>query len=174
MVDRIKQILEFYNLSPALFAEQIGINRSNLTHLFSGRNQPSLDLAKKILHCYPDIKTEWLIMGVGEMFRNNIDKELQIQIQNERSGNTENLERDLFSSVPVSGKKITAGESRIAEKKEIADQICDSREVEEKTTQTINKHVENEPLLPYPTPQIHKIVFFYSDNSFEIYHSTKK
>jgi transcriptional regulator with XRE-family HTH domain len=170
MVDRIKQILEFYNLSPALFAEQIGINRSNLTHLFSGRNQPSLDLAKKILHCYPDIKTEWLIMGVGEMFRNNEDKELQMQIQNERRGHTEISERDLFSPVHISGKIITHGESGIAEKKEMTDPICDSREVEEKATPSVSKHIENELLLPNSTPNIHKIVFFYSDNSFEVYH----
>lgn len=68
MVERIKQIIEKLQLSHTQFAETIGINRSNLTHLFSGRNQPSLDLMRKILVAYPQIKTEWLIMGVGEMF----------------------------------------------------------------------------------------------------------
>ena len=35
----------------------------------TGRNQPSLDVARKILAKYPEISTEWLIMGMGEMLR---------------------------------------------------------------------------------------------------------
>lgn len=69
MVDRIKQVMEYYDETPAGFAEKLGINRSNLTHLFSGRNQPSLDFAKKVLKAYPEISTEWLIMGVGLMIK---------------------------------------------------------------------------------------------------------
>ena len=70
MVDRIKQVMEYYKETPAGFSEAIGISRSNLAHLFSGRNQPSLDCAKKVLNAYPEISTEWLIMGVGPMIKN--------------------------------------------------------------------------------------------------------
>jgi transcriptional regulator with XRE-family HTH domain len=174
MVERIKQIMEYYKLAPASFAEQIGINRSNLTHLFSGRNQPSLDLAKKILHYYPDIKTEWLIMGVGNMFRNNEEKELQIQSQNEKRQYIEESEADLFSNVPSTANNITHGESHTVEKNKNDVQIYDSREVEEENTPIVTKHIENEPLLPYPSTQVTKIVFFYSDNSFEVFHPNKK
>lgn len=69
MVDRIKQVMEHYEETPAEFAEKIGVNRSNLTHLFSGRNQPSLDFAKKVLLAFPEVSTEWLIMGVGNMIK---------------------------------------------------------------------------------------------------------
>ena len=48
MVDRIKHVMEYYEETPAGFAEKVGVNRSNLTHLFTGRNQPSLDFAKKV------------------------------------------------------------------------------------------------------------------------------
>ena len=56
-------------MSPSAFADTIGISRSGMTHLLTGRNQPSLDVAKKILVKYPEVSTEWLIMGMGEMFR---------------------------------------------------------------------------------------------------------
>ena len=69
MVDRIKQVMEYYEETPAGFAEKIGVNRSNITHLFSGRNQPSLDFAKKVLTAFPEVSTEWLIMGVGKMIK---------------------------------------------------------------------------------------------------------
>ena len=69
MIDRIKQVIEYVQLSPSAFADTIGISRSGMTHLLTGRNQPSLDVAKKILVKYPEISTEWLIMGMGDMFR---------------------------------------------------------------------------------------------------------
>lgn len=67
MVDRIKQIMDYKQMSIAAFSDKINVNRSSMTHIFNGRNQPSLDIAKKILNAFPDISTEWLIMGVGKM-----------------------------------------------------------------------------------------------------------
>lgn len=93
MIERIKLIIEKLQLSQSQFAETIGINRSNLTHLFSGRNQPSLDLMKKILVAYPQIKTEWLIMGVGDMFTNE-------QYIPSSTVQKEAVNLDLFSSIP--------------------------------------------------------------------------
>jgi transcriptional regulator with XRE-family HTH domain len=177
MVDRIKQIMEFYELTPASFAEQIGINRSNLTHLFSGRNQPSLDLAKKILHYYPEIKTEWLIMGVGEMLRNNEDRELGEKIQNEKNRHTGFSEPDLFNSYSAPTPKIiTPPESFIPTLHQEKEQIIDSREVETtpEPPQTIadtqiSKKTEPTPPCPVEKPKVTQIVFFYSDQSFEVF-----
>jgi len=175
MVDRIKQIIEFYKLSPASFAEQIGINRSNLTHLFSGRNQPSLELVKKILTCFPEVKTEWLIMGVGEMLRNSNDKELEAKIQNGKKRQSEYSELDLFENLPTQNdtlKMNTAGETDIHKKNEIVGEIFNSREVKNEAPQSVLPHEKDSPL-PTPIISVIKIVFFYSDNSFEIFHSNR-
>lgn len=100
MVDRIKQIMEYKQLTPAVFAEQLEISRSNLTHLFSGRNQPSLALAKKILETYPDINTEWLIMGVGKMVNTDLLPTDTPSVNVETPATTANpAELDLFSSL---------------------------------------------------------------------------
>ena len=69
MVDRIKKVIEYSQLSSSAFADTIGISRSGLAHLLTGRNQPSLDVARKVLAQFPEISTEWLIMGMGDMFR---------------------------------------------------------------------------------------------------------
>lgn len=71
MIDRIRKTIEYSQLSASAFADAIGISRSGLTHLLTGRNQPSLDVARKILAQYPEISTEWLIMGMGDMFRSD-------------------------------------------------------------------------------------------------------
>jgi DNA-binding XRE family transcriptional regulator len=69
MIERIREIIDYSQLSTTAFADTIGISRSGLTHLLTGRNQPSLDVARKILAKFPEISTEWLIMGMGEMMR---------------------------------------------------------------------------------------------------------
>ncbi len=56
-------------MSTSAFADKIDISRSSLAHIFAGRNQPSLDVAKKILVAFPEISTEWLIMGMGNMLQ---------------------------------------------------------------------------------------------------------
>ena len=60
---RLKQYIEEKDLSPIEFSEQVGIQRSSLSHLYSGRNKPSIDLLLKIKNQFPDINLEWLITG---------------------------------------------------------------------------------------------------------------
>ena len=170
MVERIKRILEYYQLSPASFAEQIGINRSNVTHLFTGRNQPSLELAKKILHAYPEIKTEWLIMGVGEMLRTDEDKELIIKSQNERKQQKESAEPNLFSIFPAQSNIDTLHSKEIGiieEKNAPAIPVKKEESFDTEVTIEEKKVLESSPI---SNLTLKKIVFFYSDNSFEVFH----
>lgn len=60
---RLKQILDSKGLNAIEFSEQVGIQRSSLSHLFSGRNKPSIDLLMKIKRQFPDTDLEWLISG---------------------------------------------------------------------------------------------------------------
>lgn len=55
--------MNLYNVSAAQFAETIGVPRSTISHILSGRNKPSLDLIMKILSTYPKVNAEWLITG---------------------------------------------------------------------------------------------------------------
>jgi transcriptional regulator with XRE-family HTH domain len=63
MTDRFRILLEQLQLSPSGFADKIGIQRSSVSHIFSGRNKPSIDFLEKILNVYPDIDVNWLITG---------------------------------------------------------------------------------------------------------------
>jgi transcriptional regulator with XRE-family HTH domain len=45
------------------FADKIGVQRSSLSHLLSGRNKPSLDFILKILDVFPDVDLYWMING---------------------------------------------------------------------------------------------------------------
>ena len=55
------------NLTATQFSEEIGIQRSSLSHVLSGRNKPSLDFMLKIKSRFPDTNLDWLLLGTGEM-----------------------------------------------------------------------------------------------------------
>ena len=61
--NRLLEILETKNLSASQFAEKIGVQRSSVSHILSGRNKPSLDFIIKINSVFNDISLEWLING---------------------------------------------------------------------------------------------------------------
>jgi transcriptional regulator with XRE-family HTH domain len=65
MIERILEILKNKNLTPAQFADMIGVQRSSISHLISGRNKPSLEFIQKILKTFPDINSEWILSGTG-------------------------------------------------------------------------------------------------------------
>ncbi len=65
MVDRIQKIIQLKKLTSSKFADQVGVPRSTISHILSGRNNPSLEFLQKILDTFPDINTEWLVRGEG-------------------------------------------------------------------------------------------------------------
>ena len=67
MKDRIASIMQKEGLTNAEFAEKIGISTSSLSHIFGGRNKPSLEVVMRIHKAYPKININWLLYGEGEM-----------------------------------------------------------------------------------------------------------
>lgn len=59
--DKIKQILVDKSISPSHFADEIGVQRSSVSHILAGRNKPSLDIVQKIIRRYPDLGMEWIM-----------------------------------------------------------------------------------------------------------------
>lgn len=59
--DKIKLIIGERNLTPSHFADEIGVQRSSISHILSGRNRPSLELVQKIITRFPDLTYEWLL-----------------------------------------------------------------------------------------------------------------
>ncbi len=66
MVERILALMKDKNLTPSQFADEIGIQRSGMSHLISGRNKPSLEFIMKVLQRFPDVKPEFLLYGTSE------------------------------------------------------------------------------------------------------------
>ena len=61
------KVMETEGYSQAQFAAEIGIQRAAMSHIISGRNNPSLDVLLKILRRFPSVSTDWLLFGNGPM-----------------------------------------------------------------------------------------------------------
>ncbi|WP_111682667.1 helix-turn-helix domain-containing protein [Winogradskyella tangerina] len=62
---RLQKVIDFYDETASSFAEKIGVQRSSISHILSGRNKPSLDFVMKVLHSYPEVELYWLLNGKG-------------------------------------------------------------------------------------------------------------
>ena len=90
--ERLQKIIDFYGETASSFAEKIGVQRSSISHILSGRNKPSLDFVMKVLHSYPEVELYWLMNGKGnfpsqpkisESPNSNMEKEMsKLQIPN--------------------------------------------------------------------------------------------
>jgi transcriptional regulator with XRE-family HTH domain len=143
-IKRLEIILEFYSLNASSFADQIGVQRSSLSHLLSGRNKPSLDFILKIIEVYPDVDLYWILNGKGT-FPSTVTMQTNALNTLSRT-NTSTLPitselPDLFSTVQNTSPKET--------------------KIEKETFEITPKELVS--------IEVDKIVFFYKNGTFKIY-----
>ena len=62
---RLQKVIDYYGETASSFAEKIGVQRSSISHILSGRNKPSLEFVLKILDSFPEVELYWLLHGKG-------------------------------------------------------------------------------------------------------------
>jgi transcriptional regulator with XRE-family HTH domain len=142
MKERIQEFLKAENKSSAQLAEEIGVQPSGISHIISGRNNPSLDFVLKMLDRYKYLSTEWLLFGIGTMY-----KDLQMQ--------------NLFDN-DVASVKNERVNPLISEN---LNQTIDAQDINiaKERTDSTSKSMKD-------GLNVVKIVWFYNDNSFEQYY----
>ena len=63
--NRLKKLMEHHQLSASTFADKVGVQRSSISHILSGRNKPSLDFVLKVTAEFKDVDIHWLLNGIG-------------------------------------------------------------------------------------------------------------
>lgn len=144
MKERLLEFLKKENKSSAQLAEEIGVQASGISHILSGRNNPSLDFVLRMLGKYPFISTEWLLFGKGSMYR-----EARMQ--------------SLFD--------FSQSDNQVTDKRPVDDtikQIVNIQDIKKTLSQDDARLSENNG-----TSAVVRIVWFYDDNSFEEYFPKK-
>lgn len=75
MIERIKAIMNHYNLSVNAFAAKISANQVTINQQMNGDRKVSLDTILKIISSFDLISSQWLLTGKGEMLKSSSPKE---------------------------------------------------------------------------------------------------
>jgi transcriptional regulator with XRE-family HTH domain len=152
MINRLKEILDYFKLSPSKLADELAINRSRLSHILNGRNNPTLEVVQGILTKYNALNPEWLLFGTGEMIKSGVETD----------------PNDLFQFAEINKKK----------KQPAVDKTVKETSVTEES-EVISKSGEVEPIeavLPESAPKtrernvkgsIKRITVYYSNNEYQ-------
>ena len=73
IVSRIEEVRKNHQLTAASFATKIGVQRSAISHILSGRNKPSLEFLMKIHDSFDEVNLEWLILGKPSPLSQNLE-----------------------------------------------------------------------------------------------------
>ena len=148
-IKRLEIVLEYYALNASSFADKIGVQRSSLSHLLSGRNKPSLDFILKITAIFPDVDLYWILNGTGKFPKNSFESP--------KNSNTSEVVTKLIEPTPSS--QFETEENLFSEIKSVT---------EIKNNET--KKIEIQQLANHSiSSEIEKIVFFYRDGTFKIF-----
>jgi len=105
MKERLLEFLKSENKSSAQLAEEIGVQPSGISHILSGRNNPSLDFVLKMLEKYPYLSSDWLLFGKGTIY-----KEPALQnLFDETSARKNDSPEELVIKKVISSEQITNG-----------------------------------------------------------------
>ena len=167
--NRFTKVIEYSELTPAEFAEEIGVQRSSISHIISGRNKPSLDFITKIKTAFPDFEWNWLITGEGKMLISEKKIESIVEEKPETIEKKKPSLPDLFSIIDDENfgkdetpqnlaKNDNVRESNISYNKSEKNIISDS--------QPLEKSIQNQDS---KKKNVKRIVFFYEDGTFETF-----
>lgn len=147
--DRLSHILRSKNLTATQFAEMMHIQPSNVSHLLSGRNNPSLDFLIKLKEVFPEYSFDWIIMG-----------KRPITVNEPSPGNN-------LPSTPSNAPDISVS---------VPDDQPDlfDADLQKTDNQNENKNLDNKYVkFENPVSEPVKMIFVYDDNSFEVFNLRK-
>ena len=151
-IKRLETILDYYSLNASSFADKIGVQRSSLSHLLSGRNKPSLDFIMKILEVFPEVDLYWILNGKGSFPKSSTEKSNVLQEEISSTTPAPSFENEsptnLFSEINTSPLKAPAAEEK-------------------------NLALENSTPFETTSSEIDKIVIFYKNGTFKDYKPAK-
>jgi Helix-turn-helix. len=159
MNDRLQLFLSLESLSPARLADIMGIQRSGLSHILSGRNKPGYDFLYKFLKKFPNVNAEWLLTGKGKPY-----KEVSPMV-NENSNTTKEeisiddslKEQNLFSDDNFASDK---NSEQLTDLKEDIGNIQGEQPHENQIFNVSN-------IVGNKKRRINKVIILYDDESFE-------
>ncbi len=164
MKDRIIQIMRSAGLSNAEFADKIGISTSSLSHIFSGRNNPSLDMVKRLHKSFPDISLNWIMYGEGNMYDDNVSA----------AANKDSVSGFMTGDYENRTENKTAENLQNTDSGQFYFDFRREKPSEEPVFHTQSPEKEQIRYVEKPAPKITEIRIFYDNGTFEVFKPENK
>lgn len=74
MEKRIKQIIDYYGLNPYSMEQKICVSEGTISKFLAHKIGMKVPTLEKILENFPDVSSDWLLLGKGEMLRSEAPK----------------------------------------------------------------------------------------------------
>lgn len=167
MKERLIRLLDSEQLSASKFADKIGVQRSSVSHVLSGRNKPSYDFLQKTLISFPGLSSEWLLLGQGEMMTGMPDYTGATLFDSKPSSDIYDSELVEQPDSSLSGPQTSPAPQAIQKPHTpLAPQALDERmpEARAETGRTI---------LSDQAKKLVKVMLFYDDNTFSSFNPSE-
>ncbi|GAF02390.1 helix-turn-helix domain-containing protein [Saccharicrinis fermentans] len=158
MKQRLQTLLATEKIVSSRFADIVGVNRSSISHLLNGRNNPSLEFLQKVLVKFPHINPDWLLLGQGSMYRNNKDNKANTVLPPKNLFEDKEVDRNEEKSEVSKPEKVIEKDEHVPVTTEPEERAPYSMQHEKKVTPPSSSQ-----------QQLDRIVFFYSDGTFDTY-----
>ena len=149
-------------MTQQVFADYIGQSPATLSSIFNGRTRPTLNIVEAIKKKIPDISTDWLMFGSGDMYLPDFPQDDTLQTgQNQGSEYTPSTQNPMFD--------FEASPSPTPQNAPSATQNFNSvRNTRPEIQQTEVKFIDK------PQRKIVEIRVFYDDQTFDTFEPKKK
>lgn len=161
MEDRIRKFIEFKGISPSELADEIGVQRSNVTHVLKARNKPSFQFIEKLLQAYPELNAKWLMLGIGNMIDSSVK-----------------APRTLFDPIPEPVAPVipkpTVEIKEVKQPEKTEPKVEEPVKTEEKEPETeLHKAIGQPEELFRSEKPIERLIVFFSDQTFKVYYPSR-
>jgi DNA-binding XRE family transcriptional regulator len=144
---RLQKVIDYYQESASGFANKIGVQRSSISHILSGRNKPSLEFVMKVLDTFPEVELYWLLNGKGTFPKTNVVEKI-------------------ITSTPISKSTISDFENSSNSSTQNSPDLFSEKVETEKTENAQDSDFGKMMNINSRGKQIERIVIFYKDGSF--------
>ena len=164
--ERLLKLIADNNMSAKQFAAEVGIQAGTISNIVNGRNNPSLDVMQRVLNRFRTLSSDWLILGVGNMYRTEGGKE------NRENGEAKDQQlQQQQQEIPGIGDAIASPQQHSIEspsplsRAQTISAPAISRDEMQPLAST--KKQQTAPMEQPAAKRIERVIVFYSDGTFD-------
>ena len=170
--EKIELIIQEKHLNNTQFCNEVCIAPGTLSHIRSGRTEPTLNILRSIVQAFPDINPAWLFYGEEPMYKNADSPTPEKAMADGAPININNVEErgsaddDRMPLLPFSSNEVAAPASisqpRMASRHSSTASMVASLDVQEIVAETLKQQQK-------PLRKVVEVRIFFDDGTFETF-----